>query len=703
MTKTFYITTPIYYTNAKPHIGHAYTTLVADSVIRFKRQRGIDSFFLTGTDEHGINVERAAAALGVPVKEHVDRIVNEFKTAFEPLGIEYDRWIRTTDPAHEEAVQRLWRILDERGYIYKGHYAGWFCGNCNEFKDVDADVQDPLCPLHERPLERVEEESYFFKLSEFQQPLLDLYDSHPDFVRPESRRNEVRSFVSGGLKDLSISRVSVKWGIPVPGDPKHTIYVWLDALSNYITALGWGNSEYDGFDKYWPALHLVGKDILRFHTVYWPAFLMAAGIELPRGVFVHGMLLMGGRKMSKTIGNVVRVNELLPYFTPDMIRYFILREISFGQDGYFSYEAMIDRINSDLADGLGNLASRTLTMIKKYFDGIPPRPSLDRDFGMIEKQPDTYLDAGIESFHDTQVKIPLNSDKQRFEREFEALNFSQALAALWVGIARVDRFITLNEPWNLAKDPSSREQLQSVIAYAYEGLRHLVLLVAPALPESAREIWAQMGLAGEPLRINPREARWGEPIDVSRIDRISPVFPKLNKEKIMAEIENKSAQSGDVTAKAEPAAVEQASEQASLPDMFKRATSKAEEAASPIGATQAVAPPASEPITIDDFVKVELRAATVLEAERVPKADKLLRLQVDLGEEKPRQILAGIAEHYAPEDVVGRKIIVVSNLAPRKLRGLESNGMLLAASVGEDGRPVLATFTEDVPNGARLK
>jgi methionyl-tRNA synthetase len=685
MTKTFYITTPIYYTNAKPHIGHAYTTLVADSVIRFKRQRGIDSFFLTGTDEHGINVERAAAALGVPVKEHVDRIVNEFKTAFEPLGIEYDRWIRTTDPAHEEAVQRLWRILDERGYIYKGHYAGWFCGNCNEFKDVDADVQDPLCPLHERPLERVEEESYFFKLSEFQQPLLDLYDSHPDFVRPESRRNEVRSFVSGGLKDLSISRVSVKWGIPVPGDPKHTIYVWLDALSNYITALGWGNSEYDGFDKYWPALHLVGKDILRFHTVYWPAFLMAAGIELPRGVFVHGMLLMGGRKMSKTIGNVVRVNELLPYFTPDMIRYFILREVVFGLDGYFSYEALIDRINSDLADGLGNLASRTLTMVRNYFEGVAPRPSDD------------------ESEDTTDVRNRIEEAKARFDEEFDAFSFSRALEAAWAGIARVDKFITDNQPWKLAKDASARGQLERVLATAYEGLRHLVLLVAPALPESAREIWAQMGLAGEPLRINPREARWGEPIDVSRIDRISPVFPKLNKEKIMAEIENKSAQSGDVTAKAEPAPVEQASEQASLPDMVKHATSKAEEAASPIGATQAVAPPASEPITIDDFVKVELRAATVLEAERVPKADKLLRLQVDLGEEKPRQILAGIAEHYAPEDVVGRKIIVVSNLAPRKLRGLESNGMLLAASVGEDGRPVLATFTEDVPNGARLK
>ncbi|HEX8186292.1 MAG TPA: methionine--tRNA ligase, partial [Blastocatellia bacterium] len=436
MTKTFYITTPIYYANAKPHIGHAYTTMVADSIIRFKRQRGVDSFFLTGTDEHGINVERAAESRGVPIKEHVDQIVQDFKTAFAPLGIEYDRWIRTTDPAHEEAVQKLWRVLDERGYIYKGHYSGWFCGNCNEFKDVDSNAESPLCPLHERPLERVEEESYFFKLSEFQQPLLDLYDSRPDFVRPESRRNEVRSFVAGGLKDLSVSRVSVKWGITVPGDPKHTIYVWLDALSNYITALGWGNNEYDGFDKYWPGLHLVGKDILRFHTVYWPAFLMAAGIELPRGVFVHGFLLSGGRKMSKTIGNVVRAHELLRHFTPDMLRYFILREVSFGQDGYISNEAIIERVNADLADGLGNLASRTLTMVRNYFDGNLPRPSGDG--------PDDATD----------VRNRIEEAKARFDEEFNAFNFSRALEAAWTGIARVDKFITDNRPWVLAKDPS---------------------------------------------------------------------------------------------------------------------------------------------------------------------------------------------------------------------------------------------------------
>jgi methionyl-tRNA synthetase len=674
MAETFYLTTPIYYANSKPHIGHAYTTMVADSFVRFKRQRGIDTFFLTGTDEHGINIERAAAERGVPIMEHVDKIVEEFKTAFAPLGMEFDRWIRTTDPAHEEAVQKLWAIVYERGYIYKGYYEGWFCGNCNDFKEVEESEEVPLCPLHERPLDKVSEESYFFKLSEFQQPLLDLYDSRRDFVRPESRRNEVRSFVAGGLKDLSVSRVSVKWGIPVPGDPKHTIYVWFDALSNYITAIGWGNNKYDGFDRYWPGLHLVGKDILRFHTVYWPAFLMAAGIEVPRGVYAHGMLLSGGRKMSKTIGNVIRIPDLLRYFTPDMIRYFVLREVSFGQDGYISYEALIDRVNSDLADGLGNLASRTLTMVRNYFDGRPPRPSGDAAEEVAE------------------VRARLDEARQKFDEEFTALNFSRGLEAAWAGIARVDKFITDNAPWKLAKDPAARGRLESVIATAYEGLRHLVLLAAPALPETAPEIWKQMGLAGNPLRINPNDAKWGEALEVEKVGAVSPAFPKLNKEKIMSEIENQDAPPAAPAGSAATKAGETASP-----------AGAAQPNATQAGATQAAAPPTAGTIQIDDFAKVELRAATVLEAECVPKADKLLRLVVDLGEAEPRQILAGIAQHYAPEDVVGRKIIVVANLAPRKLRGLESNGMLLAASVGEDGRPVLATFTEDVPNGARLK
>jgi methionyl-tRNA synthetase len=676
MKETFYVTTPIYYVNARPHLGHAYTTLVADSLTMFKRQRGIDSFFLTGTDEHGISIERAAEARGVPVRQQVDEIVDEFKEAFAKFNVRFDRWMRTTDDFHEAAVANLWRRLDENGHIYIGHYEGWFCGYCNEYKDVEQDDEQPLCPLHDRPLDRVAEESYFFRLSNFQDRLLELYDSRPDFVQPDSRRNEVRSFVAGGLKDLSISRTTVKWGLPVPGNPKHTIYVWLDALSNYITALGWPNDPNKKFERYWPALHLVGKDILRFHAVYWPAFLMGAGIEVPRQVFAHGMWLSGGRKMSKTLGNTIDLPVLHAHFTPDMIRYFVLREMSFGQDGDFTYEALIDRVNADLADGLGNLASRTLTMIRNYFEGQPPR---------------LFEETGTGS---NEVRTAIEQAKAKFQEEYDAMSFSRAIEAVWAGIARIDKFITDNQPWKLAKDPAARARLEDVLATAYEGLRQVVLLVAPVLPETTREIWEQMGLTGEPLKINPNKTQWGERVDVSKIDRVSPAFPKLNKEKIMAEIENQKEQQ---KAAAVPA------DQTALSDAAEHATTKEQEAASPVGATQAAAPPVAAAISIDDFVKVELRAATVLEAERVPKADRLLRLIVDVGESQPRQILAGIAEHYAPEDVIGRKIIVVANLAPRKLRGLESNGMLLAASVGDDGKPVLATFTEEVPNGARLK
>jgi methionyl-tRNA synthetase len=660
---TFYVTTPIYYVNAKPHLGHAYTTLVVDTLTKFNRQRGVDSFFLTGTDEHGINIERAAEARGIPVQQHVDQVVDEFKIAFRRLGVEYDRWIRTSDPYHEQSVQKLWQILDERGFIYKGSYEGWFCGYCNEFKDVEAKTEEPACPIHERPLDRVAEESYFFKLSAFQQPLLDLYESRPQFVQPDVRRNEVISFVAGGLKDLSISRVSVKWGIPVPGDPSHTIYVWFEALTNYISAIGWGNDQYRDFDKYWPALHMIGKDILRFHAVYWPAFLMGAGIEVPRAVFIHGMLLRGGQKMGKTLGNAIQLDVLHRYFTNDQIRYYLLRDVAFGQDGEVTYQGLIDRSNSDLADGLGNLASRALTMIRSYFGGLPPRPEAKQ------------------SKEAEELAQHITESKRRFDEEFAALNFSRALEAAWAGIARVDKFITDKQPWKLAKDPSAHAHLESVIATAYEALRNLVLLVAPALPVTSREIWSQMGLSGDPLVINPNDVIWGEALEITKIDRISPAFPKLDKDKIMTEIENDTS----------PAVVEGAKPLDSGP------------AQPVVVAAETAAPATAAVIGIDDFIKLELRAATILEAEKVPKADKLLRLLVDLGEAQPRQILAGIAQHYAPEEVVGRKIIVVANLAPRKLRGLESNGMLLAASVGDDGRPILATFGEDVPNGTRLK
>ncbi len=684
MNKTFYVTTPIYYTNAAPHIGHAYTTIVADALTKFKRQRGIDSFFLTGTDEHGINIERKADERGIPIKQHVDEIFEAFKAAFARLEIGYDRWIRTTDPVHERAVQKLWTILKERGYIYKGSYEGWFCANCNEYKEVEAGDENPSCPIHLKALERVAEESYFFKLSAFQKPLLELYENRPEFVQPEARRNEVISFVAGGLKDLAVSRVSVKWGIPVPDDESHTMYVWLDALSNYITALGWGNQTYDGFDKYWlneedgkpvsNALHLVGKDILRFHAVYWPAFLLAAGVEVPRTVFVHGMLLREGQKMGKSLGNAIQLETLHQHFTNDMIRYFLLREVPFGQDSEISYGALIDRINGDLANGLGNLANRTLTMVKNYFAGVPPR-GFDESSQLVQEA--------------------IEQAKAKFDTEYEALNFSRALEAAWAGIAVVDKYITDNQPWKLAKDESQRAKLEAVIATAYEALRHVVLLVAPVLPNAAREIWQQAGLAGDPLQINPQEATWGEAIEGAQIETISGAFPKLNKEKIMAEIEATDGKPATKGGEASAATNEGAAQSADA--------KKTAEVQSPPETAKPAPVANSEKITIDDFIKVELRAATILEAERVPKADKLLRLQIDVGEAQPRQILAGIAEYYKPEEVVGRKIVIVANLAPRKMRGFESNGMLLAASVGEEGRPVLATFGEEVPNGTRLK
>lgn len=634
----FYLTTPIYYVNSRPHLGHAYTTMIADLVAGYRRQRGDEVFFLTGTDEHGQNIERAAAQAGLAVQQHVDQIVAEYKEIFAQMGFTHNHWIRTTDNYHKQGAQELFRRVRDNGYIYLGHYEGWYCVGCAEFKEETTPGEPPHCELHDRQAERLSEESYFFKLSEFQERLLRHYEEHPDFIRPEVRRNEVVSFVKSGLKDLSVSRVSVKWGIPVPDDPKHTMYVWFDALSNYITALGFGNSRAELLD-YWPAdLHLVGKDILRFHTVYWPAFLMAAGLELPKTVFAHGMWLSGGRKMSKTLGNVIDLKTLLHHFSNDQIRYFCFREMAFGQDGDFTYEALIDRVNGDLAKGLGNLYSRTLKMVEKYCESkLPAKPV---------------------SQNDAVVQAVL-AQKMRFEEEFASYNFSRALEAVWEAISVVDKYISDSAPWKLAKDEANREQLETVLYIALETLRHLTLQLAPVMPVAAQAMWAGMGLEGNPLEIDPNSTPWGSLPSGRTIREVTPLFPTLDKEKIMSEISEQAVKPVEVSDK--------------------------------------------PTISIDDFAKVDLRVALVLEAERVPKADKLLRLVVDLGEQKPRQILAGIAQYYTPEQMVGRKIVVVANLEPRKLRGLESQGMLLAASLGEQGQPVLAGFHEDVPVGARLK
>lgn len=670
----FYVTTPIYYVNSRPHLGHLYTTTVADTITRYQRQRGIETFFLTGTDEHGQNIERAAEKAGIPVKEYVDRIVADFQEMFPQFNLRFDHWIRTTDAYHQQGVTELWRRVRENGYIYKANYEGWYCVGCNGFLSEDETLPGPddipVCRTHERPLDRLAEESYFFKLSALQDRLLEYYESHPGFIRPESRRNEVLSFVRGGLNDLSVSRVSVKWGIPVPDDPQHTMYVWFDALSNYITAIGYGNEERGGMERFrelWPAdLQLVGKDILRFHAIYWPAFLLAAGLEPPRTVFAHGFWLSGGRKMSKSLGNVIDLGVLRRHFTADAVRYFCLREMVFGHDGDFTYEALIERVNADLADGLGNLSSRTLTMIHRFRTGVVPAPGDGASSETVAQAEDVRRVIG-------QARID-------FEREFSEYNFSRSIEAAQGAIARVDKFISDLKPWNLAKDPGLSHDLDVVLVTAVRALRQLTVLLAPVLPEATQAIWEQLGETGQVALVAPVNVDWAEPAGL-RIGEVKPIFPKIDRKMVMEEIKKEET----TVAETAPAA----------PETPAAAVTPAVTTTEPV--------PGVAYINIEDFTKVELRAGEILTAERVPKADKLLRMTIDLGEAAPRQILAGIAQYYEPEKLIGRKVIVVANLAPRKLRGFESQGMVLAASIGEEGRPILAGFIEEVPNGARLR
>ncbi len=715
--ETFYITTPIYYANSLPHLGHLYTTIVVDCMTRFKRQRGYETYFLTGTDEHGINIERAAGRNGRTPKEQADYVVGELKKMFAAFSLDtehggYDIFMRTTEPFHYEGVSELWRRCARaktpkgREAIYKGHYEGWFCAACAAYKTEDEYVKaeragdPPLCPIHETPLDRISEESYFFRLSDYEEALLELYESQPDFVRPDVRRNEVISFVRGGLQDLSISRLktSVSWGIPVPDDSAHTMFVWFDALSNYITAIGFGNEEREravGFEKFWPALHLIGKDILRQHAIYWPAFLMAAGLELPRGVIAHGMWLDPvGRKMSKTIGNTVELELLHRYFQTDAVRYFCLREMAFGQDSKVGYESIIERTNSDLASGLGNLSSRTLTMIQRYCDGVVPTPQIAEANYLATKR------AGIDPDPMALVST-LEHARDQFITQMDDFAFSRALEAAWSIVARVDKIISDAKPWELAKSVEQRETLNAVLYRAAESLRWLCVLLFPVMPEASREILNQLGLDEDPAGIDPAKLEWGELKTGTRISQIKPLFPRLDKKKIMAEIEKESAES------------EHTGTHATEADAVQGAaiTGETQPAPPQQGATEADAAAALEKketegvafIEIGDFAKVDLRVGEILTAERVPKSDKLLRFTIDVGEAEARQILAGIAEYYEPEKLIGRKVVVVANLKPRKLRGFESQGMVCAASVGDEGRPVLATFIEDVPNGARLK
>jgi methionyl-tRNA synthetase len=716
--KTFYVTTPIYYANSLPHLGHLYTMLVADTIARRHRQRGIETFFLTGTDEHGINIERAALRNNRTPQEQADYVVNYFKKMTAAFGLDrehggYEIFMRTTAPFHYQGVSEFWRRVAKaktpkgREALYKGHYEGWFCAACAAFKTEDeyvkADDPDepPTCVIHETKLDRVSEESYFFRLGDYDQALLELYEQRPDFVLPDVRRNEVRSFVAGGLQDLSVSRLrtSVSWGVPVPDDPQHTMYVWFDALTNYITAIGFGNEQQEravGFEKFWPALHLVGKDILRFHAVYWPAFLMAAGVEQPRAIVAHGMWLdPTGRKMSKTLGNTIELDLLNKYFSMDAIRYFCLREMVFGQDGRFGYENLIDRTNSDLASGLGNLSSRTLTMIQRYCKGQIPSGSISEPGLLPAKR------AGIDTDAATVSKF-VERARDQFIRYFDEFAFSKALEEAWGIVAHADKMISDARPWDLAKNPVQHETLNAVLYRAAECLRWLSVLLYPVMPNATCKIYAQLGLTDELSKIDPAELTWGG-LGSTQIGEVKPLFPRLDKEKTMDEI--KGVTEGSATGgEAGPSGTGQASGQhATEADAVPASAAGS-------GPTETTSSGAAEQrvtgdglIEITDFAKVDMRVGEVRTAERIPKADKLLLLTVDIGEEKPRQILAGIAQYYEPETLVGRKIVVVANLKPRKMRGYESQGMLLAASVGEEGKPVIATFAEDVPNGARLK
>jgi methionyl-tRNA synthetase len=725
----YYLTTPIYYVNARPHLGHAYSTIVCDAIARRKRALGIETWFLTGTDEHGQKIERSAELAGRTPEEFAGAISAEFRGLWDQLGLSYDDFIRTTEERHKKGVQKLFAALQQRGFIYKGSYSGQYCVSDELYVDGPAGT---VCPDCGRVTETVSEENYFFKLSAFERKLLEFYEANPGFMGPESTRREVISFVRSGLRDLSVSRTSFSWGIPVPGDEKHVVYVWLDALANYITALGYGSddpAEQARFEKFWPAdMHLIGKEISRFHCVYWPAFLMAAGLPLPRSVKANGWLLFDQGKMSKSRGNIVRAETVQAILGADALRYFLLREIPFGQDGSFSFDALVQRYNGDLANGYGNLVSRVVNMMHKYFGGVVPEVPAKTEGIPTPDQTSPLLQdfIGALSLQD-RVKFTV----EQYGLRFEELNFSQALESLWMLVAETDGYLTANAPWKKPEGRSDEEHaaLQArVLATAAEAIRVITALVYPILPESAAKVWRQLG-QGEISEAAKNSfltnLAWGGLKAGTQFGEPAPLFPRAEKDTVerMQNIEDENSSSA-VEAAAKTAGKEaivselsekqRAWDSAPVDSVGDEAGAEAlayETVALAAATPVALAPAESAPqqvvveekqyISIDDFAKVELRVAQIVVAERIPKADKLLRLEVDLGYEK-RQILAGIAQYYEPEKLIGRKIVIVANLAPRKMRGLESNGMLLAASL-EGGAPVLTGFLEEVPLGARLK
>ena len=662
----YYLTTPIYYTNGLPHIGHTYSTIVCDAIRRYKRMCGYEVILTTGTDEHGVNVERSAKKAGVPESEFVAKMAAEWKALWDELGIQGDEFIRTTEVRHARTVQWLFKLCRENGYIYPGHYSGQYCIYDNSYVDVKPGEPCPDCG---RPTETVTEANYFFKLSAFQNVLLDFYKKYPNFIQPEARRNEVLAFVEGGLRDLSITRTSVRWGIPVPGEEPHVFYVWFDALTAYLSAVGGPEYERRGF---WPAdLHLVGKEIIRFHAVIWPALLMAAGLPVPKQIWAHGWLLMDSAKMSKSLGNVVKPRPIVHVLGLDALRYYLLRETVFGQDGNFSYDSLVQRYNSDLANGLGNLGSRAAAMITQNCGGKIPKP------GTLQPQDNALAKQAQEAIADVL-------------EQYNNLGFSKALEEIWSVIGATDKYLTTEQPWALTDSEADQQRRATILWTTAEVLRVVTALTHPVLPESTAKVWTLLGQS-EPLgHVSLESLRFGDLKPGTTLGKSQTLFPRIDKAEA---IERMEIMEKEEQQKPHPSA-------AATPAAAPAASPAATGAASAAGV--AAAPEGVQRIGIEDFAKVEMRVGQVKTAERIVGADKLLKLTVDIGTEV-RQICAGIAQYYEPESLIGRKVVVVVNLAPRKLRGVESNGMIVAASVGPEGRPVLAGFAEEVEVGARLK